>query len=148
MNGPDELAVLELVNGYVAGWNAGDGVALSKPFAQDADLINAMGLYGHGREVIARAYSELLSTVFRATRLRSTIDAIRFVRPDVALVDVVFHLEGAAGGRPDIPARSMAGVVAVKNCAGWEILSFRSMVPFQFDDPVVVHAFEQAPRSR
>lgn len=146
MSGPDELEIVALVNAFVDGWNAGDPVALAKPFAPDADYLNLMGLYGHGREVIVRAYRDVLTTAFRGSRIKATIEALRFVRPDVAMVDVTFDRQDAQHP-PPIPLRTLAGILAVRNGGRWQILSYRSMVPFEGADRSVWRAFDLAPRS-
>src|SRR5262245_1849550 len=55
----DELAVRNLVDGLVAGWNAHDGAAFARPFATDADFTNVMGLRARGRVTIARGHDEI-----------------------------------------------------------------------------------------
>jgi uncharacterized protein (TIGR02246 family) len=121
-----------LVDTFVQGWNAGSGEHLARAFALDADFTNVMGLRAHGRDVIARGHDEILATVFRGTRLDATVDQIRYLRPDVALVDVTFTLRGA-GGQPfaRMPAgQSSAGFVATNESGIWAIAAFRNMIPF------------------
>jgi uncharacterized protein (TIGR02246 family) len=88
----DELALRSLVDGLVAGWNAHDGTAFARPFADDADFTNVMGLRARGRETIARGHDEIFATLFKDTTLAAKIEQVRFLRPDVAVAEVVFTL--------------------------------------------------------
>lgn len=40
----DDAAIRDLVDAFVAGWNAGDGEACGRPFAIDADFTAITGL--------------------------------------------------------------------------------------------------------
>jgi uncharacterized protein (TIGR02246 family) len=121
-----------LIHTFVEGWNAGSGQRLASAFAADADFTNVMGLRAHGRDVIAAGHDEILATVFRGTRLEAAINEIRYLRPDVAAVDVTLTLRGA-DGRPVamLPAgQSSAGLVATRDGGTWAIAVFRNMIPF------------------
>ena len=115
------------------GLDLADGAACARPFAADADFFAVTGIEGRGRDLIGRAHAEILATVFRGTRLASSVEAIRFVRPDVALADVTFRLtlaDGAPFMPGHYPGHSSAGVLAVREGDAWAIVSFRDMVPF------------------
>ena len=125
----DETAIRGLVDLFAEGWNLKDGKLCARPFAVDADFVNIMGLKAHGQEMIAQGHNEILSTVFRNTSLTAGVDGIRFIRPDVAVVDVTFTLK-ALGGGPFNLQKSMVGMVVTKEADSWSIISFRNMVPF------------------
>ncbi len=99
-------------------------------FAEDADFTNIMGLRAHGRDVIARGHDEILATFFKGTRLHSEIDQIRFVRPDVAVVDASWMLR-TPDGEPFPIKRSSMGLVATKDNGVWSIAVLRNMIPFE-----------------
>jgi len=126
-----EAELSGLIETFVAGWNAGSGERLASAFAADADFTNVMGLHARGRDVIARGHDEILATVFRGTRLEAAINQIRYLRPDVAAMDVTLTLRGA-DGQPFamLPGGSSAGVVATRDSATWAIAVFRNMIPF------------------
>ena len=126
----DDAAVRHLVDLFTEGWNAKDGAACARPFAADADFVNIMGLRAQGRDLIARGHDEILSTVFREMQISSTVRSVRFIRPDVAVVDVDFTIQGPGGG-PFKLLRSTAGIVATKDGDAWSIVAFRNMVPFE-----------------
>ena len=123
----EEAAITALLDVFVEGWNAGDGEACARPFAADADFVAVTGLHVHGRELIAAGHKEILATVFRGVQLRPTVNSIRFLRPDVASVDVTVRYAGE--GPFGIPETSL-GLVATKDQGTWSIAVFRNLVPF------------------
>ena len=127
----DELAVRNLVDGLVAGWNAHDGTAFARPFAADADFTNVMGLRARGRETIARGHDEIFATLFKDTTLAATIEQIRFLRADVAAAEVAFTLRMKDGTPWKGFPRSLVSFVAVRDGSSWSIAVFRNMVPFE-----------------
>jgi hypothetical protein len=77
--------------------------------------------------------AEILSTVFGGTQLSATVESIRFVPPDVAVVDVTMRLR-YEDGRAFMPGRypgySSAELVVAKDGGRWSIIAFRNLVPF------------------
>ena len=133
MGTQDEKEIGGLVEAFVDGWNAGDGEACAKPFAEDADFVAITGLKAHGRDLIARGHAEILSTVFRGTQLSAAVESIRFVRSDVAVADVTMRLrygDGRAFMPGQYPGYSSAGLVVAKDGGRWSIIAFRNLVPF------------------
>ena len=125
----DQQTVTGLLETFAQGWNAASGATLASVFAADADFINVMGLHARGREMIAEGHDQLFATVFRGTRLTPQIDAIRFLRPDVATVEATLRLQ-TADGQPFMGPGSKAGFVATKDGDAWSIAVFRNMIPF------------------
>jgi uncharacterized protein (TIGR02246 family) len=129
--------VARLLETLARGWNAGSGATYASAFAEDADFINIIGMHARGRDLIARGHDELLSTIFRGTRMTAVVDSVRFLRPDVATVEATLSLQRADGqpftfsdpSRPPMP-HTRAGYVATKERGTWSIAVFRNMVPF------------------
>jgi uncharacterized protein (TIGR02246 family) len=125
----DENAIRELVSDFCAGWNAQDGLACARPFSATADFTAVNGTRVRGIEDIGRGHVEILSTIFRGTRLSGTVNTIEFLRPDVAVVDVTMRLTPPA--EPSwIPKYTSCGIIATKEEGRWVISVFRNMVPF------------------
>jgi uncharacterized protein (TIGR02246 family) len=133
----DTAEVTRLLETIASGWNAASGAAYASAFADDADFINIIGMHARGRDLIARGHDEILSTVFRGTRLTAVVDSVRFLRPDVAVVETTLSLRQGDGlpftfgdpSRPPMP-HTKAGYVATKEGDTWSIAVFRNMVPF------------------
>lgn len=130
MSAHDEQAIRELVGAFIDGWNAGDGPACARPFAENADFTAVTGQRVRGRELIGRGHAEILSTVFKGTRNSASVNDIRFLRPDVAVADVTFRIQSETE-IPWLPAYTSAGLVATRENGAWEIAVFRNLVPFE-----------------
>jgi uncharacterized protein (TIGR02246 family) len=116
----DDKAIRELVAAFEQGWNAQDGYACARPFAEHADFTAVTGLRARSKELIARGHVEILSTVFRDTRLSATVNDISYFRHDVAVADVTFRLQPKPE-LPWLPKFSSCGIVATKEEGAWSI---------------------------
>jgi uncharacterized protein (TIGR02246 family) len=134
MKNNDEMEIGGLVRAFTHGWNAQDGAACARPFAVDADFTAVNGLRANGRDLIAEGHREILATIFQGSRLTDQVESIRFIRPDVALVNVTFRLRDQDGEPLFGIQKTSAGLVVTKESGVWSIVSFRNMVPF--DRPV------------
>jgi uncharacterized protein (TIGR02246 family) len=56
-------------------------------FAKDGGFTNIFGMVMYGHEVFEKRHSEIFATFFKGTTGQGTIRRIRFVTPDVAIVD-------------------------------------------------------------
>lgn len=128
-NNNDEREIRELVAAFAEGWNAGDGYACARPFAENADFTAVTGARIRGRDLIGRGHVEILATVFRGTRNTAIVNDVTFLRPDVAIADVTFRLDPMAD-KPWLPPYSSCGVVATKDNGVWSIAVFRNLVPY------------------
>lgn len=117
-----------LVATYMAAWNRGDGAGYASAFAEDADFTSVRLDRPHSRAEIAAGHEAIFATVYKGTRLRAEVDRIRFVRPDVAVLDVEHHLTDAAGATFP-PGHSHAIAVAERTTSGWQFVAFQNMVP-------------------
>src|SRR5215470_7523215 len=113
----EEVAVRGLIDAFVNAWNAGDGEAFARPFAEDADFTAIHGLRARGRESIARAHSEIFATTYKGTKLSPTVESVRFLRPDVAVADVTMESQNFPFGL----RRTLPLVVATKEGGAWSI---------------------------
>ena len=84
-----------MINAFVDAWNHHDAKAFAAVFAEDADFTNWRGQGASGRSKIEEFHAPLFATIFKNSHQRSTDIKIRFVRADVAAVDVHWDLTGA-----------------------------------------------------
>ena len=117
----EEVAVREIVSQLREGWNAGNGEAFAVPFAEDADYVIVNGMYMKGRPIIAAGHQQIFDTVYKGSHNTATIKNVRFLRDDVALVHVQWHLISQQG-----EGRSMNSLVLTKEEGLWRIAAFHN----------------------
>lgn len=118
-----------LVNGMQEGWNTHDGARYAEVFTDDADFITVAGLRAHGRDMIAAGHQEIFDTIFADTRISLEVNSIRYLRPDVAILDLTSQMQGGKGPRTSYPF-----AVAARNQDAWQLVALHNMVPI--DRPV------------
>jgi uncharacterized protein (TIGR02246 family) len=91
---PDEAAVKALVSSFNAAFNAHDAKAFAAAFAPDADFTNWVGQSVHGRAAIETFHIPILTLVYKTGSSKITDTQVRFIRPDVAEVDVRSDVTG------------------------------------------------------
>jgi hypothetical protein len=68
-----------------------DAIVHSNPsdhFAEDGSFTNIFGTVRYGREEFKKRHVEIAQSIFKGTSVKSSIGKLRFVRPDVVIVDV------------------------------------------------------------
>jgi uncharacterized protein (TIGR02246 family) len=119
-----------LVATYVDAWNRGDGDAFASVFADNADFTSIRLDQISGRGRIAAAHNQIFATFYKDTRIAATLDDVRPLRDDLAVLDIDAHMTNAAG-EPFGPRHTHAMAVAERQAAGWRIVAFQNMVPVQ-----------------
>lgn len=135
----DDRALRQLVARCEAAWNAGDARAWAQNTAEDVYLTSILGDRYHGRELLESVHRHILDTIYKDSKITLTIEAIRFVRPDVALVHLHQRLmsrlppaAAASVARQRLMTDDMhetlarASLLVVKDAGTWQILSFQN----------------------
>lgn len=121
----DEAAVRAVASSFVDTWNRHDMQAFAAVFADDADFVNVIGLWWQGRAEIQREHEALHATRMKNSYLAANETAVRFLRPDVAVVHVRWELVGDTGleGEPLPPRKGILTQVLAKQGDRWLITS-------------------------
>ena len=121
----DRDALSALVRRLQDAWNAADGDAFAADFTEDADFVNVRGEHHRGRAAIAAGHSAIFRTVYAGSTNAYTVEAVRALRPDVALVHVRSVLDTPGG---PLAGRHSARVsmVLTRDGGGWRIASFHN----------------------
>jgi uncharacterized protein (TIGR02246 family) len=135
----DERALRQLVAQCDAAWNAGDPKAWAANMAEDVTMTGMLGDRFHGREIVESGHRHIFSTIYKSSNLTQTIELIRFVRPDVALVQLhqrlISHVPPgaiASTARQRLVTDEMhetlsrASLLVVKDHGTWQILSLHN----------------------
>jgi uncharacterized protein (TIGR02246 family) len=94
----EERALHGMVYQLEAAWNAADGTAFAALFADDADFIHILGGYYTGRGAIEAGHRMIFGTIYKGSTVHYSVEKIRLVRPDVAIVFLRQHLQFAEDG--------------------------------------------------
>lgn len=135
----DERAIRQIVARCEAAWNAGDARSWAACMAEDVNLTSVLGDRYFGREILESGHRYVFDTIYKGSHITFTVEAVRFVRPDVALV----HLHQRLMSR--LPADAVASIarqrlmteemhetqarsslLMVKEQGAWQILSFQN----------------------
>jgi len=94
--------------------------------AEDFDVVIPPGTYAKAGAEFAATLRRDFNTVFKTAREIATIERIRFIRPDVALVDGTFEITGT-----DIMPypKGLQTMVLVKEEGRWLVTAMRRMSP-------------------
>jgi uncharacterized protein (TIGR02246 family) len=118
----DEAAVRDVVRRYVNAREMKDPAAIESLFTADADQHTTSGEWRRGRAQVVPGTME--SSKRNPGTRNITVQAVRFIAPDVAIADGPYEITGAAGTR-----RMWATLVLKREAGGWRIAAIRNMVP-------------------
>jgi uncharacterized protein (TIGR02246 family) len=89
-----EAVIRNIVADQAEAWNAGDGQRYASRIAAEASFTNLFGMVMYGKAPFVARHSEILATFYKGTTKKHAIRRIRFVTPDVALVDIDNEVHG------------------------------------------------------
>ena len=129
MTHTDEVLINRAIGALEDAWNRHDAQALAGLFAEESDFTDAWGVRAEGRSGVEEYYVPLFETTFRESRLMFEDVRIRFVRPDIAAVDVKWEMTGATdpAGNPRQPRKGLMNLIMAKEPHGWEIKVMHDM---------------------
>jgi uncharacterized protein (TIGR02246 family) len=86
--------IRSIVAEQVVAWNAGSGSRYAEHVAADVSFTNLFGMVLYGSSAFAKRHEEILSTFYKGTTKQHVIRRIRFVTPEVAIVDIDNEVHG------------------------------------------------------
>ena len=95
---PDEEAIRKAFSDYVEAINKGDAQAMLSHWAQEADYTNEAGDVTHGKDAI-EAMCKPAMPHLKGHKVTGRVLSVKFVRPDVALLDGELDFTDAQGNR-------------------------------------------------
>jgi uncharacterized protein (TIGR02246 family) len=114
----DEEAIRELLDRQISGWDASDAEAYACVFTADAEYVTFLGTHHKGRKAIAASYTPLFRRLLKGRRLQTDITELRFLTPDVALIQTRAAVTRASQRRTPRTTRVNTSV-AVRTEEGW-----------------------------
>ena len=89
-----EAAIRVIVADQAAAWEAGDAARYASRVSADVSFTNLFGMVMYGAPAFKARHAEILATFYKGTTKIHTIRRIRFVTPDVAIVDIDNEVRG------------------------------------------------------
>jgi uncharacterized protein (TIGR02246 family) len=132
-NASEEAAIRKLVQDEVAAWNSGNAGDYAKHFASDGTFTNIVGMHFTGQNAFRERHEQILKGAYRGSTKQSEIVLIKFVRPDVAIVDTLQTITGIQKLLPGTTAdekgrlRTRLLQVLVKDGGEWKIAAYHNV---------------------
>ena len=89
-----EAQIRAIVTAQAAAWTAGDVGAYSRDVSPEVSFTNLFGMVMYGAPAFTERHRQILATFYKGTTKHHQIRKIRFVTPDVAIVDIDNEVRG------------------------------------------------------
>jgi len=116
----DHAAIEKAVQNYMDTWNRHDVHAVAMTYTEDCDFVNNFGQLTHGRAGMEQMFGPFMTGVYSDTHQTGTVRTIRFLKPDVAAVDVDWEMTGAKNpdGTPRPTRKGIHSLIMTKQSDG------------------------------
>ena len=127
----EESELREFIKQYQETWQSHDAERLGDFFADDSDMIVGIQPRIVGREAIAAWWNLYFSRIDSGRLLSVSIESIRLLSPDVALINVATTTGGTHSGTNEtLESRKARGTwVVTRGGGGWKISALRAHSP-------------------
>ena len=112
-------------DGLSEAWKKGDGAGWAEWCTDDVDFINILGMHVKGRPAVAELHNKIFSGPYKDSTVTFTIESVRTISPNAALV--------IAPGCVDVPAGPVKGIVStvasillVRDGDRWKMANFQN----------------------
>jgi uncharacterized protein (TIGR02246 family) len=122
----EEMAVRDVYQRLMAAWNQGSGEAFAAVFADDGHLVGFDGHHFKGRDEIAPFQQELFDKWLKGSRLVGTVQDVRFLGPDVAVMHAVGGTITRGKSTPAPGRDSVQTLVVTRQGHEWQIVAFQN----------------------
>jgi len=136
VDGADEQAIRALIDRQVTGWDTANPNAYASVFTPDADYVTFLGSPYKGRAAIASSYAPLFKKLLRGTRLRIQIAQLRYLTPDVALIQSRAAVT-KQGRRWNRRSERVNTSIAVRTDDGWRLAASQNTTHRRFSETLL-----------
>jgi uncharacterized protein (TIGR02246 family) len=126
----DDAAIQKRHDEWCAAWNQHDSKLLASFFLNDGDAMSPVGRYAKGTAEIEKLFTDEHTGIMAGTTYAGTIERIRYIGENVAIVDVAGEITGMKGrGRaPTPPFKHHVTWIAEKKDGKWMAAGARAFV--------------------
>jgi uncharacterized protein (TIGR02246 family) len=135
----DDAAIQKRLDEFSAAWNQHDAKLMAGCFAPDGDLINPFGRQAKGTEEIEKLFAGEQSGPMAGTTYSGTIEGIRYLDDDLAVVDMAGEITGMKNqdGSAAPPFKHHVTWIIKEKRGKWVVLSVRAFAYLPAPMPVV-----------
>ena len=129
----DDPMIHQLINELVDAWNRGDAKAYGRRYLDDATFTNVNGMFHVSREEFDQRHDEIFRGAVKGSTITLTPRKIRYVRPDVAIVDLDCGVFGTKVQPPGVQPGADGSLhtslllVLVKEGGSWWIAAYHNV---------------------
>jgi uncharacterized protein (TIGR02246 family) len=129
---PDEAAIHRIIQDEIRAWNAGDASAFARHFASGGTFTNIRGQFFTGQMDFIERHDFIFKGIYRGTTMKQDFVSLKFVRPEVAVVETLTAVLGIQKPMPGMSVnekgmlRSRLLQVMVKNSGEWQVVTFHN----------------------
>ena len=133
-NTADTFAIQNILQEEITSWNKGDAETYSRHFAEDGTFTNILGMFFIGHKNFQEKHEQVFKTVFLGTELKQEIVSLKFVNPNVAIVETIgwvsqFKNGPVKGTSLDDKGRLRVRLLQVitKDKGNWKIVAYHNV---------------------
>src|SRR5699024_4312930 len=133
----DEEAIRKVVVAMTEGFNRHDAKEATRMYEPDARFVTVRGEVMNGQPAIENGLASILRSRARNASQRTLDVAVRFLRPEIALVHVKNELSGllAPDGQSLPSHQELSLRVFVKESGTWRVTAFQNTLVRPFNTP-------------
>jgi uncharacterized protein (TIGR02246 family) len=112
-------------------WNAGDGAAFGRPFADVTDFVDIRGAHHHGDGVaMGRGHQHIFDTIYKGSTVRYQVTSAREAVPGCIVATASATLDAPSGPLLGTNQSRITAVVVPRG-DGWAITTFHNTLVLQ-----------------
>ena len=127
----DSALIRKIVQNEIDTWNKGDALGYSKDFAANGTFTNIRGQFFTGYDGYLKQHQVIFDGIFKNTTLDQRVVSLKFVRPDVAIVETLTAVSGVAQppmgvALHDGRLRTRLLQIVVRDNGVWKIVTYHN----------------------
>ena len=129
----EEALIRKVIDAEEDAWNRGDAKAFAARFQEDGAFTDVFGAVSRSRAELEKRQAEFFASLFKGSRLALKVRKVRFLRPDVAIVEIDTEVSGFRKLPPVVYVdtekvlRTRLQQVMAKSGTDWMVAAFHNV---------------------